>query len=184
MKFAALRSTLAEQDRTTIVPVPQSDTPLLQKFADFYNESGELSWQLNPSRLHTKLGATGIAYALMNDSGAVVGTIAFKEATVGPMQGAEVGYFMVAPAFRSFSNAKKLYDAIMAHAHEYEFVFSTTNTTNSTINKLSERSREFEQILTAKSPFSNNMLHYWLSKKSSAAYTFEEQVTFFKEQYL
>jgi hypothetical protein len=182
MKFADLRP-LVEADLTTVAPVPQSDTPLLQKFADFYNQAGQLNWQLNPVRIKSKLGVTGVAYALFDSAGTVVGTIALKQAVVGPMRGAEVGYFMVAPEFRSFSNAKKLYDAIMAHAGDYEFVFSTTNTTNSTINKLSERSKEFEHIFTAESPFSSNMLHYWLSKKSNGAYTFEEQVTFFEEQY-
>lgn len=183
MKFADLRA-LMEQDITSVIPVKLSDTQTLQQFADFYNESGQLSWQLNPDRLRAKLGATGIAYALTNDSGKVVGTIALKESTVGPMKGAEVGYFMVDEAYRSFSNARRLYEAVLAHAGDYGFVFSTTNVNNNTINKLSERTREFEHVFTAKSPFSSNMLHYWLCTKSNGTYTFEEQVEFFKEQYL
>jgi GNAT superfamily N-acetyltransferase len=182
VKLADILAPLFESAPLSLTRIDLDDTDGLQAFADFYNESGQLSWELNPTRLRSKLGATGVAYVL-RDGDRVVGTIALKGAAVGPMQGAEVGYFMVDPAYRSFANAKRLYAAVMNHAEDYDFVFATTNTGNGTINKLSHYSKDFDLIFAAQSKFSSNMLHYWLARKSNDTYSFEEQTQHFEEEY-
>lgn len=156
--------------------VDLADTETLEKFATFYNASGQLSWQLNAARLRQKLGATGIAYALFSSDGDVLGTIALKESHIGGLRGAEVGYYMVDEANRTYGNAKALYKSVVAHAKEFDFVFSSTNVNNHTINKLSDYMGEFKKIFTAKSPYSSNQLHYWLCVENNGSVAMQKVI--------
>lgn len=134
----------------------------LQDACDLINDGAQLSWTLTPSRLLGKLGSSGKLFGLF-DSNDMVGTIGLKETTIEGITGAEVGYLYIRPDSRSFNAYTLLYRAIRDVASNYQFIFATTVTTNKTINTLMKRNQYVTFGFSQKSPFSSNILNYWIA---------------------
>jgi hypothetical protein len=166
---------LYEQLSYEVIKISKSDNEGLQSFSNFYNDSGQLSWQLNAQRLKSKLGSKGVAYGLYYD-GELVGTIGLKQMDVGGLNGAEIGYLMVSKDHRSLPNVMMMYKEILTAAKRFDVVFVTTNILNRPINVLLQRTNKIEQILKIKSPFSANKLFVWSSKISNHKYSPEERM--------
>lgn len=186
MKFTDISGFFIAEDiakgTSSVSEIEHSNTELLSQFCDFYNESGQLSWQLNPTRLLSKLGSSGKAYALLSE-GVVVGTIGLKEHSAGGLDGAEIGYFMVDPEYRSFKAALSLFNATKEASREFDYVMSTTNVNNTTINRLSEHSKFMQLAFEAKSPFSSNRLNYWVSTINNGSHSIEEVIEVLSDEY-
>ena len=133
-----------------------------QDASEIINSGGQLSWTLTPSRLRGKLGGSGRLFALYSGE-SMVGTIGLKETTIEGIVGAEVGYLFIDPEYRSFSAYTLLYRAIKDVASSYNFIYATTITTNNTINKLMSRNQYVTFGFEKQSPFSSNMLNYWIA---------------------
>jgi len=133
----------------------------LQQACDLINDGAQLSWTLTPSRLLGKLGSTGRLFALY-DGNVMVGTVGLKETTIEGVTGAEVGYLYIKPDSRSFSAYTLLYRAIKDVSHNYNYIFATTVTTNNVINTLMKRNQYVTFGFSQKSPFSANILNYWI----------------------
>lgn len=146
--------------------ISKSDTEQLQNFADFYNESGQLSWKLNISKLKSKLGSRGLAYGLYTN-GELVGTIGLKQTDVQGYNGAEIGYLMIDEEHRSFKNLMMMYKQALRGAKRFDIVFVTTNIKNRTINVLLSKTNKIEKILKIKSPYSSNKLFVWQSLRTN-----------------
>ena len=134
----------------------------LQQACDLINDGAQLSWTLTPSRLLGKLGSSGKLFGLY-DSNDMVGTIGLKETTIEGITGAEVGYLYIKPEARSFNAYTLLYRAIRDVANNYQFIFATTVTSNKTINTLMKRNQYVTFGFSQKSPFSSNILNYWIA---------------------
>ena len=71
MKFTDISGFFITEDAvkgaTEVSEIEPSNKDLLSQFCDFYNESGQLSWQLNATRLLSKLGSQGKAYVLQSE---------------------------------------------------------------------------------------------------------------------
>lgn len=139
-----------------------TSTSELQHACDLINAGGQLSWELTPSRLLSKLGNNGAIFGLYNDD-KIVGTIGLKSSSLEGHNVAEVGYLYVDPSHRNFPNLTKLYAAVSNHAPNYDIVYATTVTTNRVINKLLQRNSKIEMAFSAQSPFSSNTLNYWIA---------------------
>lgn len=159
------------------------DNATVLMYTDLINDGGQLSWTLNPSRLRGKLGTRGKLYGLVSDDGNPVGVIGIKEIVVSGVAGGEIGYLYVAPSHRSLSNVIQLYHAAINDASHFPFLMATTVTTNKQVNTLLARARKMKNIFTAKSPFSSNLLNYWVSTENSGAFTFDEVKELFVDQY-
>jgi hypothetical protein len=168
-------SNLFEQQSYSVREISKSDIEGLEEFCVFYNASGELSWQLNPQRLKSKLGSKGRAYGLYFDD-MLVGTIAIKQIGMENMIAGEAGYIMIDIEHRSLPNVMMLYKEILVAAKKFDIIFATTNIENRAINTLLKRTNKFEQILKIKSPFSANKLFVWSSKISNHKYSPEERM--------
>ena len=134
----------------------------LQQACDLINDGAQLSWTLTPSRLLGKLGSSGKLFALY-DGNDMVGTIGLKETTIDGITGAEVGYLYIKPENRSFNAYTLLYRAIRDVASNYQFIFATTVTSNKVINTLMKRNQYVTFGFSQKSPFSSNILNYWIA---------------------
>lgn len=141
--------------------VEELDEVDLEDACGLINEGGQLSWTLTPSRLKSKLGNTGKIFGLFINS-EIVGTIGLKETSVNGVIGAEVGYLYLDPDNRSFTNYVKLYSALKKHANKFNFIYATTVTTNRTINRLMEHNDSVQFGFSSQSPFSSNILNYWI----------------------
>lgn len=137
------------------------DSDDLQNACDLINDGGQLSWTLTPSRLLGKLGSSGKLFGLFS-SNQMIGTIGLKETTIDGITGAEVGYLYIIPEHRSFNAYSMLYRAVKDVANQYNFVFATTVTTNTVINRLMARNQYVTFGFEKKSPFSSNILNYWI----------------------
>lgn len=133
-----------------------------QEACDLINEGGQLSWTLTPSRLDGKLGGSGKLFGLYTES-TMVGTIGLKETTIDGVVGAEVGYLYVSDNARSFNAYVSLYSEIKNTASEYNFIFATTVSTNKVINTLMKRNSHVSFGFSQKSPYSSNILNYWIA---------------------
>lgn len=173
---------LFEQATYTVHEIDKSDGDGLQAFCDFYNNSGQLSWQLTPSRLKGKLGSRGSAHGLYID-GELVGTVGLKQMDVSGLIGAEIGYLMIDEKHRSLQNLMLLYKDILDQAKKFDTTFVTTNIKNKTINTLLKRSNKFEKALMIKSPYSNNRLFVWTTKISNRKYSEEERYVAIKSHF-
>ena len=149
-----------------------TDTEGLQQFADFYNESGQLTWALTPARLKQKVGSKGKLWGLYpSGSDQLVGTIGLKvvQSTSDADLG-EIGYVMVATEHRSLQNIMKLFKVVLAKARRFDAVYITTNVKNRVINKLLDRTPKAEKILMVKSPFGggqNKLFVYMVTTSAS-----------------
>ena len=153
-----------ESNQYEVRKIMLTDNNELQKFADFYNMAGQLSWQLNPSRIKSKIGTKGRLWGLyIKDSDMLVGTIAVKEIET---ELGEVGYLMLDPDHRSFKNVMTLYRVILKYSRKFESVYITTNIKNKTINKLLDKTEKIEKMFMAKSQFGGgaNLLYVWIVK--------------------
>ena len=159
-----------------------SDSDSLQDLVDLINSGGQLSWTLTIDRLMNKLGSNGVLIGLYHND-TPVGVIGIKKASISGITGGEIGYLYIDSEHRSLSNAIKLYDEAINNASKFSFLIATTITTNKQVNTLLKRSSKMDLILTAKSPFSSNILNYWLAHDSSGNYTFEELSDMIKEEY-
>ena len=142
--------------------IKATDNNELQKFADFYNESGQLTWKLNPQRLKSKLGSIGRLWGLyIEGTDQMVGTIGIKE--IEDELG-EIGYLMIDPAHRSFPNLMSLYKSAFKYSRKFDSVYITTNIKNVVINKLLERTPKIEKMFKARSLFGGgtNILYVWI----------------------
>lgn len=135
----------------------------LQDACELINDGGQLSWTLTPSRLKGKLGSIGKIFGLYI-GGQVVGTIGLKEININGVVGVEVGYLYLHPEYRTFSNYVQLYTPLISVASQYNFIYLTTVTTNTVINKLMNHNSNVKHGFTSKSPFSSNMLNYWVAR--------------------
>ena len=133
----------------------------LQDACDLINDGAQLSWTLTPSRLLGKLGSSGKLFALY-DGNEMVGTVGLKETTIEGITGAEVGYLYIKPESRSFNAYTLLYRAIRDVSSNYNFIFATTVTSNKVINTLMKRNQYVTFGFSQKSPFSSNILNYWI----------------------
>lgn len=145
----------------------------VQDLVDLINDGGQLSWVLTPQRLQQKLSHSGKLFGLYDDSGAI-GVIGIKAMAVDGIMGGEIGYLYIKPDHRSLQNATMLYNIALKTASQYPFLIATTITTNRAVNTLLARSDKMYKVFTAKSPFSNNRLNYWLSYLNSGSFTLEE----------
>jgi len=152
-----------EENQYDLRPIKITDAEGLQQFADFYNDSGNLTWKLTPNRLKKKLGSRGRLWGLYQQgSDQMIGSIGLK--TIKDEEGsrlAEMGYLMIAKTHRSLPNVMILYKAALKRVKTFDAVFMTTDIKNKTINKLLDRSAKSELILQIKSPFGNNKLYVW-----------------------
>lgn len=139
-----------------------TSTDEFQNACDLINDGAQLSWTLTPSRLMGKLGSSGKLFALY-DGNLMIGTIGLKETTIEGITGAEVGYLYIKPENRSFNAYTLLYRAIQGVASNYQFIFATTVTTNKAINTLMKRNQYVTFGFSQKSPFSSNILNYWVA---------------------
>ena len=142
--------------------IKSNDTELLQKFCEFYNESGQLTWTLTPQRLLSKLGTKGVSAVLLYDD-EVVGTIGLKSnnAMSDQYNAGEVGYIMVDENHRSLQAVMMIYKSIKKFFNRFDIVFATTNIQNRTINRLLEYTKDFEKVAEIRSTYSSNILYVW-----------------------
>lgn len=156
--------------------IPLSDVDGLQAFADFYNESGQLTWQLTPSRLKQKVGSKGKLWGLYpQGSDEIVGTIGLKtiqshNSDTPDVDLGEIGYVMVDSEHRSLQNVMKMFKVVLAKARKFDAVYITTNVKNKTINKLLDRTPKTDKILLVKSPFGggqNKLVVYMVNTTKS-----------------
>lgn len=152
-----------------------------QDACDLINEGSQLSWVLNPHRLKQKLGSNGVLFGMYSGD-VMVGTIALKEAVLGTVTGAEVGYLYITPEHRSFSAYSLLYKAIRDEASKYKFIFATTVTTNPVINKLMSRNQYVSFVFEQPSPYSSNILNYWAVHGTQMS--FEEVESILSRKYI
>ena len=155
---------LTEDYKTSTAKQLESQTEL-QQACDLINAGGQLSWTLTPAKLNQKLGSDGAIFGLF-DGEEIVGTIGLKHSTIQSHSVAEVGYLYVIPEHRNFQNLMKLYNIASEYAPSYDFVYATTIKTNQTINTILQRNSRVKFAFSAKSPFSNNILNYWVSKNA------------------
>lgn len=158
------------------------DDEEVSTFTDLINDGGQLSWTLTPDRLRSKLGSKGKLFGLYNDQDAV-GVIGIKEAIVDGVTGGEIGYLYIDPDYRSLQNAIKLYNIALDNAHRFPFLMATTVTSNRQVNTLLDKSSKMKKLFTIKSPYSSNMLNYWLAYDSSGSFTFDELEEMFHEHF-
>lgn len=142
--------------------IKRTDTERLQPLVNLINAGSQLSWVLTPSRFLSKIGPRGRVFALLDDSGAPMGVIALKQTQIGEYDAAEIGYLFVDPSARSFQNVIMLYKEALKVSNKYDFVFGTTNSKNKTVNTLLARTPKMEYVFKAKSPYSSNILFYWI----------------------
>lgn len=157
-------SELNEDYKTSAAKQLQS-TQELQQACDLINAGGQLSWTLTPAKLNQKLGSEGAIFGLF-DGDEIVGTIGLKHSTIQAHSVAEVGYLYVIPEHRNFQNLMKLYNIASEYAPSYDFVYATTIKTNQTINTILQRNSKVKFAFSARSPFSSNILNYWISKNA------------------
>jgi len=163
--------------------ISRSDSEMLQAFADFYNESGQLSWKLNVSKLKGKLGSRGLAYGLFAD-GELVGTIGLKQTDIQGYRGAEIGYLMIDEEHRSFRNLMMLYKQALRGAKRFDIVFVTTNIKNRPINVLLTKTNKIEKILKIKSPYSSNKLYVWQSLRTNGDVPRDERYEVLRQHFI
>lgn len=149
-------------DTYHVEEVKRTDTDKLQPLVDLINAGSQLSWVLTPSRLLSKIGPRGRIFGLFDSSGNPMGVIALKQTQIGDYDTAELGYLYLDPSARGFQNAILLYKAALKVTHSYDFVFATTNSTNKTVNTLLARTNKMQYAFKAKSPYSSNILYYWI----------------------
>ncbi len=154
----------------------------VSEIVDLINDGGQLSWVLTPQRLAGKLGSTGMLFGLYYDN-EPVGVIAIKEMHIEGIHGGEIGYLYVHPDHRSLPNAIKLYNAALDNAKRYGFLMASTITTNREVNTLLKRSSRVELLFSAKSPYSSNILNYWMATASGGSLTFEELKDIMKDHF-
>jgi len=156
-----------DDTRYDIKKILLSDTLEVQKFADFYNISGQLSWKLTPQRLKQKMGNKGMLWGLYNmDTDTLVGTIGLKQIEDSEHDLGEIGYVMVDEAHRSLPNIMKLYKTVIRKSNRFDAVYITTNVKNKVINKLLDRTPKVDLTLKVNSPFSANKLFVYVVKNS------------------
>lgn len=191
MKF----NTLLEQDLQLMVEqaseyvvkkIRLSDNEELDRFAKFYNDSGELTWKLTPQRIKTKMGSKGKLWGLYTkDTQELVGTIALKHVNDGAsVDIGEMGYLMVHPEHRSIQNLMVLFKQAIKKAKLFDAVYVTTNVKNRTINKLLDRTPKLDKILKIKSQFSNNHLFVHTVKNAGDINSEDIIKAYFKENTL
>ena len=138
--------------------IKNSNRAELQKFAEFYNQSGQLSWTLTPQKILQKLGSKGRIWGLyIKGTDNLVGTIGIKDLGVGDQDIAEMGYVMVAPEHRSLPNVMMMFKEALRYSRKFDDVFITTNTNNRPINTLLDRTGKADKILKIRSPYSRNL---------------------------
>ena len=158
------------------------DNSVLQDFADIYNTTGQLSWELTPARIRQKLGSRGTAYVLYDD-GVVVGTAGVKTIQEYGYTIGEIGYLYLDDDHKNIRNLFMLYNAAMRGATKFDVVITTTNVNNKTINTLLNKSSNFEKIFLNQSQYSSNKLFVWLGNANSGNASYEEQVEAAREYY-
>jgi len=154
----------------------------LQDFADLYNTTGQLSWQLNPSRIQQKLGPSGSAFTLY-DGDTAVGTVGIKTIQDYGHSIGEVGYLYLTDAYKNINNLFLLYNAAMEGARNFDVVVTTTNVNNRVINTLLTQSTNFEKIFMNQSQYSSNKLFVWLANKNSGNLSREQQIEQARDYY-
>ena len=155
---------ITEDYKTSAAKQLQSNQEL-QQACDLINAGGQLSWTLTPAKLNQKLGSEGAIFGLFDDD-EIIGTIGLKHSNIQSHSVAEVGYLYVIPEHRNFQNLMKLYNIASEYAPSYDFVYATTIKTNQTINTILQRNSRVKFAFSARSPFSSNILNYWISKNS------------------
>lgn len=155
--------------------ISRSDQEELQRFADLVNEGSQLTWKLNPTKLTAKMGARGSLWGLYNGD-EMVGTVGIKEADLGGFTAGEMGYLFILPEHRSLKNVQVLLRSILKEAKRFDLLFATTNKNNRAINTLMDRTKKMDYVFTARSPFSANMLNFWLAGISNKKISRDEQI--------
>lgn len=161
---------LLESTEYRAYEIDHSDRNGLEEVCEVINKGGQLSWTLTPSRLLGKLGSNGKIFALYFHNG-IVGSIGIKETSINNISGGEIGYLYIEKEHRSFKNLSMLYTAVIGVANKYSFLFASTNRDNTTINTLMKRNPYMELAFAAKSPYSSNILFYWLCNINSGKIT-------------
>ena len=175
------------KNRYFVKRIDRNDTDLLSQFADLYNQSGQLTWQLSPSRVVQKLGRMGEAYGLFVDvdkhAVRLVGTVAVKASDIAQYDVGEIGYLWIEPEHRTFRNVSALYSAVKKVSKKFDIVYNSTNVKNEGINKLLSYAKGMTKIFTAKSQYSTNRLHYWLSSNNNGDIPARDQISILKDQF-
>lgn len=165
--------------------IKNSDRDELQKFADFYNQSGQLSWTLTPQKIIQKLGSKGRIWGLyIKGTSDLVGTIGIKDLSVGEQDMGEIGYVMVSPEHRSLQNLMMMFKEVIRYSRKFDDVFATTNTNNRPINVLLDRTGKADKILKIRSPYSRNLLFVWNINTSRSGDNTQALVAHFKQHIL
>ena len=141
----------------------------LGEFANFYNDSGELSWQLTPQRIRQKMGRKGKVWVIKDPETGVIGaTAAIKHIADDQDDIAEIGYLMINPEFRAEINPIKMFKEVLKATKRFDVTVATTNILNKDVNRLLSRIMDAEKVLTIKSPFgTGSKLNVWNVSKYS-----------------
>lgn len=151
----------------------------LQEFSDFYNTSGQLTWQLTPTRLKQKMGSKGRLWGLfIEGTDSLVGTIGLKE--IEDELG-EIGYLMIHENHRSLKNVLLLYKAAFKYSRKFNTVYVTTNIKNKTINKLLDRFSKIDKMFKIRSPFGGGANNLFVWVVNTGKQDVEHLTNFFKE---
>ena len=145
--------------------IRKSNQEELKKVSDFYNQAGQLSWQLNPNRIKQKMGSKGKIWALYNPDNEIVGTIGVKVLEEDEYDIGEIGYVMIKEGYRSIRNLLMLYDIAFKYAKRFDAMIITTRVSNKRINTLLNQSKRVERLFKIRSPYSTNLLYVWIVKR-------------------
>jgi hypothetical protein len=162
--------------------ISRTDQEELQRFSDLVNEGSQLTWKLNPTKLTSKMGSRGSLWGLYNGD-EMVGTVGIKEADIGGFMAGEMGYLFILPEHRSLKNVSLMLKTILKESKRFDLLFATTNKNNRAINVLMDRTKKMDYVLTTRSPYSANMLNFWLSGISNKKISRDEQIQALTEKF-
>lgn len=164
--------------------IDADDQDQLEEFVDTFNMiSDELAGSLRMGIASSKLrkGKAWIMYD--GDTDTPVGVCALKYNAYmdfGSLRTREVGYLAISESYRGYKNLMTLLKPVIVDSRKYDMVYISTRSTNRTMKALMNRARLVEFAFTARSPFSSNLLDYWVLK--TAKKKVEVQVQALKDE--